>query len=125
MYVLAPPSAPYNIKLVIFRELVIVTWEVPKVPRVPLTFKVTLNISGDVMAVIQNKERWEFQMTEKTCGTYELEVEVSNIAGRDSTTVTGKLPEKCSLKEKDSVDYGLCLSFPLLLFTLIYDFIAM
>ena len=124
MYVLAPPPAPSNINVVVVNKRVIVTWVVPKVLRVPLTFKVTLKTTVDAMAVIQNRQNWEFQMTEKTCGPYELEVEVSNVAGRDSTTVTGKLQD-CIEKRKKSVDYGLCLSFPLLLLTLIYDFIVM
>ena len=108
MYVLAPPPAPSDVNAIVISKRLIVTWVVPKVPRVPLTFNVTLKtkVNHTETVILQGTRHWPFNITEQTCGPYQLKVEVSNIAGKDSTTVTGKLQD-CSAVRRSHCYYSL------------------
>ena len=122
MYVLAPPPAPSNVSVKLGDNRVLLGWAVPTIPRVLLTFKVTLKTTVDETVILHDRQNWQFAITEQTCGPYRLEIVVSNIAGRNSTTVTGELQD-CS-DTKKSYDNGLNLSFQLILITLTCDFIV-
>ena len=92
MYVLAPPPTPSNVSVVLVNSWLLVDWAVPTLPHVSLTFKLTLNTSADESVIIRNNQSWQLAIAEQACGPYQLEIEASNIAGSNSTTVTGRIP---------------------------------
>jgi len=88
----APPAAPSNVSVVLVDKQLQVDWEVPIIEHVPLVFEVTLKTTMDQSVTIQDQQSWRFAIMERTCGPYQVEIVVSNVAGRSNATVAGTIP---------------------------------
>jgi len=116
VFVDSPPK-PRNIRVVLVDKQLQISWEVPIIEHIPLVFEVTLKTTIEQSVTIQDQQSWKFAITERSCGPYQVEIIVSNEAGRNSTTVTGRVQDCSSLKSSQE---GLATLFSLSFFFSIF-----
>ncbi len=88
-----PPPAPTNVSTSFHGNLLSVNWRIYHTSsNVSLSYNVTLKVSKTQFIEVTNTFNCVFEIDKNTCGPYELDVTVMNVAGTNSTTVNGFIP---------------------------------